>query len=57
VASIITLGDARTESSGVGAERTICTSEGGMEASLKMAEDYLTQHHPGLKRITTKARS
>jgi hypothetical protein len=60
VASIITLSDARAESnnSSSGAvEHTISTSEGGMEASLKLAEDYLTQHHPGLKRITGKARS
>ena len=56
VASIITLSDARTESSNTGSERTICTSEGGLEASLKKAEEYLTQHHPGLKRIMSRSR-
>ena len=35
VASIVTLSDARTESSNAGSERTICTSDGGLEASLK----------------------
>jgi hypothetical protein len=57
VANIITLSDARVESNNGGLQHTISTSEGGMEASLKLAEDYLTQHHPGLKRITGKSRS
>jgi hypothetical protein len=59
VASIITLSDARAESNASSGEveHTISTSEGGMEASLKLAEDFLTEHHPGLKRITGKTRS
>jgi hypothetical protein len=54
VASIITLSDARAASSNVFSEHTINTSEGGPEASLKMAEEYLSRHHAGLKRITGK---
>jgi hypothetical protein len=57
VASITTLSDARTDSSNAGARHTIRTFEGGLEASLKMAEEYLTRHHPGLKRIMSQARS
>jgi hypothetical protein len=57
VASIITLADATTESTNAGSEHTICTSEGGLEASLKKAEEYLSQHHPGFKSITSKSRS
>jgi hypothetical protein len=57
VASIITLADAQAESTSAGAEHTISTSEGGVEASLKKAEEYLSQHHPGLKRILGRSRS
>jgi hypothetical protein len=57
VASIFTLSDARTESSAVGSEYTICTPEGGLEASLSKADDYLSHHHPGLKKIVSKPRS
>ena len=57
VASIITLSDARTENSDVGTEHTISISEGGLEASLSMADSYLSQHHPGLKKIISKPRS
>jgi hypothetical protein len=54
VASIITLSDAKTDASDVGTEHTICTSEGGLEASLSKADDYLSHHHPGFKKIISK---
>jgi hypothetical protein len=57
VASIVTLSDARTESSNAGSKHIIRASEGGLEASLKMAEEYLTQHHAGLKRIMSRSSS
>jgi hypothetical protein len=57
VASIITLSDTRAESSQVGSEHMISTSEGGLEASLSMADDYLSRHHPGLKKIISKPKS
>jgi hypothetical protein len=57
VASITTLSDARHEFSNAGSQHTICTSEGGLEASLKEAEEYLSRHHPGLKRILSRSQS
>jgi hypothetical protein len=56
VASIITLSDARTESSTAGSERTILSSEGGAESALKLAEEYLGSHHPGLTKIISRRR-
>ena len=57
VASITTLSDAEADSSNAGSRHMITASEGGPEASLKMAEEYLTQHHAGLKRIMSRPRS
>jgi hypothetical protein len=54
VASIFTLSDAKTESSNAGSERTILSSDGGAESALKMAEEYLGNHHPGLNKIISR---
>ena len=56
VASITTLSDARTESSNAGSQHLIQTSDGGAESALKMAEDYLGSHHPGLNKIISPPR-
>jgi hypothetical protein len=56
VASITTLSDARTESSNAGSRHTIQASDGGAESALKMAEEYLGNHHPGLNKIISRPR-
>ena len=56
VASITTLSDARTESSNAGSQHTIQAS-GGAESALKMAEEYLANHHRGLNKIVSPPRS
>ena len=54
VASILTLSEARAECLTSGPSHTILADEGGPETALKMAEDFLSSHHRGLKKIISR---
>jgi hypothetical protein len=54
VASIITLSQARALALAHGPSHTIFAKEGGPEAALVQAEQFLTAHHPGLKKIISE---
>jgi hypothetical protein len=54
VASILTLSEARADGMTHGPSHTIISSEGGPEAALDMAEQFLTRHHPGLNKIISR---
>jgi hypothetical protein len=51
VASIITLSEARAKAMVHGPTHTIFAKEGGPEAALVKVEEFLDEHHPGLKKI------
>jgi hypothetical protein len=51
VASIITLSQARAQAIAHGPSHTIFVNEGGPETALVKAEEFLDQHHPGLKKL------
>jgi hypothetical protein len=54
VASIITLSQAKAQALEHGPSHTIFAKEGGPEAALVQAEQFLTAHHPGLKKIISE---
>jgi hypothetical protein len=54
VASILTLSEARAEGMSGGPSHTIFAQEGGPDAALGFAEEFLTRHHPGLKKIVSR---
>ena len=54
VASILTLSDARADGMNRGPSHTVFAPDGGPETALKMAEEFLSQHHPGLKKIISR---
>jgi hypothetical protein len=54
VASIMTLSEARAEAMTRGPSHTILANEGGPARALEMAEEFLTHHHPGLKKIISR---
>jgi hypothetical protein len=53
VASIITLSQARVPAITHGPSHTIFTREGGPQAALVKVEEFLDEHHPGLRKITS----
>src|SRR5271157_3570647 len=50
-ASIVPLSESRAKGIAQGPSHTIIAKEGGPEAALKMAEEFLDKEHPGLKKI------
>ncbi len=52
-ASIVSLSEARAKAIGQGPSHTIIAKEGGPEAALKMAEQFLDDEHAGLKKIVS----
>ena len=51
LASIITLSQAKAEAISPGPSHTIFSNEGGPDAALAKAEEFLDRHHPGLRKI------
>jgi hypothetical protein len=51
VASIITLSQAKAEALSGGPSHILVAAEGGPDAALTKAEEFLDRHHPGLKKI------
>ena len=56
VASIVTVSETKAESGSQGSSETILAEDGGPENAIHMAEEYLSHHHPGFKKIIGKPR-
>jgi hypothetical protein len=54
VASIITLSQARAEGMTAGPSHIVVAKEGGPDAAMANAEEFLDRHHPGLKKIASR---
>jgi hypothetical protein len=56
-ASILSLTAARAKGIAQGPAHTVIAKEGGEEAALTVAEDFLDKEHPGLKKLVSDPKS
>ena len=54
VASIHTVSETKSDGGNSEPSDTILAEAGGLETALSLAEEYLSHHHPGLKKIIGK---
>jgi hypothetical protein len=57
IASILMLSETGAKGMSRGPSHTILTQEGGPNKALEMAEEYLSRHHSGLKKIISNSQS